>query len=483
MGAGIAQVAASAGHPVTLIDISIEAASQAKESIRTGLEGLVKRGKKTQNDVEEILERLRISDKLNSVADSGLVVEAIVEDLLIKRNLLKELESFCADDTIIASNTSSISISAIAANAKHPQRVVGMHFFNPAAILKLVEVVSGLTTSSKVAEDVFNIAKDWGKHPVHVKSTPGFIVNRVARPFYAEALRSINEVVTTPATLDEIMRSCGQFKMGPLELTDLIGQDVNCAVTESVYDAFYQDKRYLPSIVQKEMVDAGLLGRKSGQGFYDYKEGAKNARAVYEPVKQYAGDVVVIEGKNSAFESLYKSINDANLEHQFVESSRVGIRVGTALIRLTDGRTATSRANSDMDENLILLDYASDYGVADTVAISVSKQASREAQNEAISFLQGLGKNVCVIKDVPGMQVLRTLAMICNEAFDAVDQGVCDKSSVDIAMRAGVAYPKGPFEWASNLDVRYLYEVLKNIKEHYGEERYRVSPLLTAEAL
>jgi len=271
MGAGIAQVAATAGHKVVLLDIADGAALNGKNSIRLGLEKLVSRGKKTQAEVDFILDKITAVNTFESIKECRLVVEAIVENLDVKRKLFADIEGLCGEHTIIASNTSSISISALAAQTKKPANIVGMHFFNPAAILKLVEVVSGLQTSKDVAETIFETAKAWGKLPVHAKSTPGFIVNRVARPFYAESLRALSEQVASVATIDTLMRSCGGFKMGPLQLTDLIGQDINCSVTESVYNAFYQDKRFMPSVLQAEMVSAGLLGRKTGIGFYDYQ--------------------------------------------------------------------------------------------------------------------------------------------------------------------------------------------------------------------
>ena len=198
------------------------------------------------------------------------MVEAIVEDLAIKRTLLRELEVVVSPDAILATNTSSLSITALAAGMKHPGRVVGMHFFNPAPLMPLVEVVSGLATDADIANTAYATARAWGKSPVHARSTPGFIVNRCARPFYAEALRALAECAADPATLDAIMREAGGFRMGPFELMDLIGLDVNIAVTRGVWEAFFHDPRFTPSVTQQEMVAAGYLGRKAGRGFYDY---------------------------------------------------------------------------------------------------------------------------------------------------------------------------------------------------------------------
>jgi len=312
MGAGIAQVAATAGHQVVLIDIA--------EGV--GLDGLVKRGKKTQDEVDAIVGRVQAAQNLVDAKDCKLVIEAIVENLQVKQSLFAEIESLCANDTIIASNTSSISISALSAKAQRPERVVGMHFFNPAAILKLVEVVSGLQTSPQIAKTIYQTSLAWGKKPVHTKSTPGFIVNRVARSFYGEALRSLNEHVASPATLDYLMRSCGGFKMGPLELTDLIGQDINNAVSESVYNAFYQDKRFLPSVLQAEMVAAGLLGRKSGRGFYDYSAD-KPAPDIEPTAITTQNRQVKVVGDLGPIDGLLSLINDSRVYHESKQAKRL----------------------------------------------------------------------------------------------------------------------------------------------------------------
>jgi len=476
MGAGIAQVAAAAGHPVWLLDIAEGAAQQGKESIKAGLGSLVAKGKKTQTEVDDLLRRIQPVRELEALADSRMVIEAVVENVDVKQKVFSEIESLCADETIIASNTSSISISALAANAKRPENIVGMHFFNPAAILKLVEVVSGLKTSQEIAKTVFDTAQAWGKLAVHAKSTPGFIVNRVARPFYAEALRSLNEQLATVATIDTLMRSCGGFKMGPLELIDLIGQDVNHAVTESVYQAFYQDKRFMPSVLQADMVAAGLLGRKSGQGFYDYSNDKPEADT--QAPTGAGSNVVKLVGSMGPVDSLLDLLTGAGFDIKISPDGLGRIEVGEAIIQLTDGRTASQRAADQCTPNLILFDYAMDYRASTHVALSAAAQASDQARHSAIGFFQTLGKSVCMVKDLPGMQVMRTVGMLVNEAYDAVNQGVCNALAVDRAMLAGMAYPYGPIKWGGVIGLEYLVLVIENLHASYGEGRYRVSPLL-----
>jgi len=269
MGAGIAQVAAAAGHPVKLLDVRPGAAQAAIDQTAKALAALVDKGRISADARGATLARLSAVETSADFADAELVLEVIVEKLEAKQQLLRELEAIVSPRTVLASNTSSISITAIANGLQHPQRVVGMHFFNPVPLMKLVEVVAGAETDAAVAQAVFDLAKRWGKTPVHAKSTPGFIVNRIARPYYAETLALLQEQAATPAAIDALARSAG-FRMGPCELMDLIGHDVNYAVTQSVFEANYFDRRYTPSLVQKALIDGGRLGRKVGKGVYDY---------------------------------------------------------------------------------------------------------------------------------------------------------------------------------------------------------------------
>ena len=273
MGVGIVQVAALAGHRVWLFDMREGAAAQAVAKLGATFDGLVAKGRLDAAAARDALARVQPIDSLADARGAGLVVEAIVEKLDAKRALFQQLEAIVADEAVLATNTSSISVTAIANGLRRPQRLVGMHFFNPVPLMKLVEVVSGLQTDCHVAQAVFELGMHWGKKSVHARSTPGFIVNRIARPFYAESLALLQEQAATPQVLDTCLKAAG-FRMGPCELMDLIGHDTNFAVTQSVYEANFFDKRYVPSGVQREMVDGGLLGRKSGRGFYAHGDAA-----------------------------------------------------------------------------------------------------------------------------------------------------------------------------------------------------------------
>ncbi|MEW7848252.1 3-hydroxyacyl-CoA dehydrogenase PaaH [Massilia aurea] len=476
MGAGIAQVAATAGHQVLLFDTRPGAADEAIAQVGATWARLVAKGRMGAVESDLARERLRCIDTLHGAAGAALVIEAIVENLEVKRALFAELEDVVASDCVLATNTSSISVTAIGAELAHPERLVGMHFFNPAPLMALVEVVSGLATDQTIADVVYATAEKWGKSPVHAKSTPGFIVNRVARPFYGEALRLLLEQSADVATLDAVMRDCGGFRMGPFELMDLIGHDVNFSVTTSVFAAYFGDPRFTPSVLQQELVNAGFLGRKTGRGFYRYGDDAAKPVAQAEaPCDQPAA--VKYAGAPGSVDALVARMQAAGIAMTAIEAAP-GLYCGGVAIYLTDGRSATERAQADNHRDTIVFDLLFDAASAPRIALARADRCSDDAWRAAVGLFQAAGFIVTRLDDVPGLAVMRTVAMLANEAADAVHQGVCSARAVDIAMQKGVNYPRGPLGWLDATGMGQVVTVLTNLAATYGEDRYRVSPLL-----
>ena len=492
MGAGIAQVAAASGHTVRLFDLRPGAAAAAIAQTAKALGTLVEKGRLAAAERDATLARLSACDSLAQMADARLVIEVIVENLEAKRKLLQEIEALVTPTAVLASNTSSISITAIANGLQHPQRVVGMHFFNPVPQMKLVEVVSGAETDAAVAQSVFDLAKRWGKTPVHAKSTPGFIVNRIARPYYAEALALLQEHAATPATLDTLARSAC-FRMGPCELMDLIGHDVNYAVTQSVFEANHFDRRYVPSIVQKALLDGGRLGRKVGKGFYNGVP--PTASPLIEPAGVAAesaadGDsddtaaeppmpTLTLCGRGPLARGLHAWMTQRGLT--FSSDSRTdwtGWRLGAVQVHVTDGRTAMQLAAEQRCAELAVVDLPLLSDKMNAIAVAFAAGTSDTSRRHVHEAMQACGWHALELHDTPALWAARTLAMLVNEGADAVHQGVCSEEGANLAMKLGTNWPHGPFEWLAALGVERIVAVLDHLHAFTRNERYRVSPLL-----
>ena len=368
MGAGIAQVAAVRGHPVVLVDTSAAQVERAERGMAQALGREAEKGRLTADAAAAAVARVRFVEGRASVAmeefaECGVVVEAIVERLDVKRDAFARCEAAVGPDCVLATNTSSLSVSSIAAACARPERVLGVHFFNPAPVLPLVEIVPGVDSDGAVVDRVRALVDGWGKTTVVAADTPGFIVNRIARPFYGEAWRLLEEGVADAPTIDWALREVGGFRMGPFELMDFIGHDVNFAVTRSVFEAFFYDPRYKPSLTQQRLVEAGRLGRKTGRGSYDYRDGAERPAPV----------------------------SDAALGRRIVD---------------------------------------------------------------------------------------RVVAMLVNEAADAVFLRVASPADVELAMTRGVNYPRGLLAWCDDVGAPEIVARLAALQDEYGEDRYRASPLL-----
>jgi 3-hydroxybutyryl-CoA dehydrogenase len=469
MGAGIAQVAAVAGHPVIVYDAAEGAAARAVASVRDRVARLVQTGR-LEGPVDL---RLEVAGELGELARAVCVIEAVAEDLAVKQALFAGLEKIVAPDCVLATNTSSLSPTAIAAGLSHPGRLVGLHFFNPAPVMRLVEVVSGLATDPAVAAAVTTLAQDWGKQVVQASATPGFIVNRVARPFYAEALRLAEERVASPATIDAVLTQAGGFRMGPFALMDLVGQDVNEAVTRSVWTAFGYDPRFAPSLLQRAMVEAGWLGRKTGRGWFRYGDDAEPSEPDAAPARS-APPYVTEHGESP----LRVLIGRSGVEIRPGEGGPGTVELpGGALLARCAGRPATALA-ADWGQPVVMVDRTLDDTTAEGVAIAASDGGSVDALDEATGLLQAAGLAVYVVDDAPGLVVTRTVAMLVNGAVDARHKGVASAADIDTAMRLGTNYPLGPLAWGDRWGPATIVGILDAMQAWYGEDRYRPSALL-----
>lgn len=467
-GTGIVQVVAGAGHPVILCDDDPKALEYAARHLRQMLSGPGGAG----------------IDLVHSAADAArahIVIEAIPEDLEAKRELFTELEKVCATETVFVSATSFPAIDKLSSALRYPDRFLGLHFFDPVQTSRLVEVVSGCATSPTAARRIGHLATNWGKHCVHSRSTPGFIVNRVARTCFSEALNLLQEQVVGPATLDAIMRESAGFEIGPLEHMDLIGHDVDYAASLSLFNASYQDPRYRPGLLQRELIDAGRLGRKSGRGFFDYAgdEGTPEPErlALHPPPGR-----VLVSGRLGIASSLRALFSAAGI--QVEEGDGDGcIEFDDTTLVLTDGRTATERSATEHRAEMVLFDLALDYTTSKRIVVTRAEQCSDASLQRAAGLFQAIGKTVSAVDDAPGMVVMRTVCRLANEGADVVNQGVCEVKAVDRAMRHGARYPMGPLVWADRIGLGYVARTLDNIHRCYAEDRYRVSPLLRRKSL
>jgi len=488
MGSGIAQVAAVAGHRVVVVDAAAGAAERAVTGIRDRVRSLVARGRL---DADADALDLTAADSVTELAGCAVVIEAIVEDLAVKRVLFAELEDVVPADAMLASNTSSLSPTALAAGLTHPERLVGLHFFNPVPAMGLTEVISGLATAPQVADAAAELAASWGKTVVRSTATPGFIVNRIARPYYAEAWRLYEEHVCAPQHIDAVLTGAGGFRMGPFALMDLIGHDVNEAVTRSVWGAFGHDPRFAPSLGQRTLVEAGWLGRKAGRGMYPADGAPAPAPAQPAPrprvVIEHAAYTADGDRDASPLRALLDRAGVTTISGDR-DDTAAGLPGGLvelpsgALLALCEGATATSLAAA-FQRPVVVADRVLDPATARAIAIAVSDGCPDPAAAEAAGLLQAAGLDVYPVQDTPGLIVTRTVAMLANLAADALACRVASEADIDTAMRLGVNYPLGPLAWGRQWGSGTVLRILDSLEDWYRDGRYRASPLLRRAAL
>jgi 3-hydroxybutyryl-CoA dehydrogenase len=471
MGAGIAQISAQAGLTVHLFDVRDGAALAARDNIATTLGKLAQKGKISPADAEAAVSRLVVSETLGDLADCELVIEAIMERLDAKQALLTDLETVVAEKCILATNTSSLSVTRLASTCRHPERVAGFHFFNPVPLMKVVEVVDGLATDSTVGDALLALAARLGHRGVRAKDTPGFIVNHAGRAYGTEALKILGECVASFSEIDRILRESAGFRMGPPELFDLTGLDVSHPVMESIYNQLYQEPRYRPSALTRQMLEDGRIGRKAGQGFYRYESGKMNDPPPPQSVPKVDHLPPVWIGAEDdkdrdALVTMLQSLG-ATVEQ--------GPRASEAALCLLapygyDATTASALTGSDPRRTLCI-DMLPGVANYRTLMTTPATDAAYRDAGHALFARDGVG--VTVIHDSVGFVVQRTLAAIVNLACDIAQQGIASADDIEEAVKLGLGYPQGPLSLGDALGPARLNTILSRMLETTGDPRYR----------
>jgi 3-hydroxybutyryl-CoA dehydrogenase len=476
MGRGIAQIAAQAGVRVLLHDSRPGAAEGAKGFVAQQLGRLVEKGRLKREDAARAEVNLVVADSLAALSGCHAVIEAIVENLDAKRALFAELEGFVAEDCLLASNTSSFSITALASACRRPERVGGFHFFNPVPLMKVVEVVDGLLTAPWVAEALCALARRCGHRPVRAQDTPGFIVNHAGRGYGTEALRVLGEGIASFDEIDRILRDAAGFRMGPFELLDLTGLDVSHPVMESIYHQYYEEARYRPSPVTAQRVAAGVLGRKSGKGFYRYPEGKQGELgAPAAPSARPARVWVSRAGLGAKLGELLAKL-DATIDSGARPDPR-----SLCLVAPLGQDATTAALEQELDpERTLAVDCLFPMEKRRTLMTTpVTRAAMREA---AHGLFASDGVPVSVIHDSPGFVAQRVIAQIVNIACDIAQQRIASPADIDAGVVLGLGYPQGPLVWGDALGASRILAILETMHAFYGDPRYRPSPWLKRRA-
>ena len=477
MGRGIAQVAAQAGVTALLYDNRPGAAPQARSHVVEQLARLVDKGRVDSEAARRAESKLVVCDSLQGLSSCHAVIEAIAEDLEAKRELFRALETVVREDCFLATNTSSLSVTAIASACRRPARVGGFHFFNPVPLMKVVEIVDGQLTAPAFGDFFGALATRFGHKPVRAKDTPGFIVNHAGRAYGTEALRIVGEGVAEVHEIDRILTNCAGFRMGPFELLDLTGLDVSHPVMESIYHQYYEEPRFRPSPLAARRVAAGLFGRKSGRGFYGY-EGGKKEEIPEEPAPSArpAGVWVSREGLHAKLTELLRRLG-AHIDR--------GVRPAAQSLCLVAplGGDATSAAiDEELDPTRTLaVDCLFSFERRRTLMTTpLTTPAMRAA---AYGLLSSDGVPVTVIRDSPGFVAQRVVAQIVNIACDIAQQRIASPADIDAAVTLGLGYPQGPLAWGDAIGARTILAILEALLAFYGDPRYRASPWLKRRAL
>ena len=479
MGRGIAQVVAQAGIRVLLHDSAPAAVPAARDSVAGALAKLVEKGRLSAADAEKAVSRLEVASELQALARCDLVVEAIIENVEAKRELFARLEGIVGANCVLASNTSTLSITAIAAGCKRPERVAGLHFFNPVPLMKVVEVVDGALTAPIVGETLCALVRRIGHRAVRAKDSPGFIINHAGRGFGPEALRMLGEGIAEFWEIDRVLRECAGFRMGPFELFDLVGLDVSHAVIENIYRQYYDEPRYRPSSLTAPRVAAGLVGRKAGRGFYRYEKGVQETMPV-------AAAPAWADHKRPVWISargLGASLKElaARLGAAVEDSQRPGEKALCLVAPIGEDTTTAALAEGLDPARTVAVDCL--FPLEKHRTLMTTPVTGAKAREAAHALFASDGAGVTIIHDSPGFVCQRVVAQIVNVATDMAQQRIATPQDIDLGVTLGLGYPKGPLAWGDALGPPRVLEILNALHGFYGDPRYRPSAWLKRRAM
>ncbi|MBM2810214.1 MAG: 3-hydroxyacyl-CoA dehydrogenase [Chloroflexi bacterium] len=523
MGAGVVQVAAQQGMDVVLLDVRQDLLDASVDRIRGFIQRSVERGRMSQIDGDAAMAHIQTTTDYAALADADCVIEAALEDIKVKSDVFHQLDEHCRPDAILATNTSSLSVTEIGATTKRPDRVVGLHFFNPVPLMALVEVVRGQASSQEAVDRAFKIGTALGKTPVRAEDTPGFIVNRVVRPFYNEALRILSDGAASVADIDRIMKGVG-FRMGPFELMDLIGNDINFAATTGVYRQYFDEPRFRPSLRQQRAVQGGLLGQKTGRGWYERgsqaSDGVPESVARREPPK-FDGPIAVLLDSSlgadvaAALASAGLDVRSHAVRGDNWDVGQAGhmkdlgdaLNGATAVVDCTTGGLVERRAllrevGSSIAPGVPIaalaltvstteisswcagpgrvcgFGYLPPLDDARIIEVAPGLQTGGAAWTAVEGLAAALDRETVTVGDNAGLVATRIVALITNEAAFALSESVATAGDIDLAVRLGVNYPHGPLEWADLIGIDVIYQVIEGLHREFGEDRYRPAPIL-----
>ncbi|WP_137895530.1 3-hydroxyacyl-CoA dehydrogenase [Ramlibacter sp. 2FC] len=476
MGRGIAQIAAQAGSQVLLFDTQPEAGAKAQAAIAAQWDKLQDKGRLSAEAVAGHKARLQVATALPELADCDLVVEAIVERLDVKQRLFAELEAIVQPSAVLVTNTSSLSVTAIAAGLKQPQRFAGYHFFNPVPLMKVVEVIAGLKTDAAVCARLADYARQMGHTPVQAQDTPGFIVNHAGRGYGTEALRIVSEGVADFATVDRILRDQVGFKLGPFELFDLTALDVSHPVMESIYQQYYQEPRYRPSVITAQRLAGGVVGKKAGEGFYRYVDGAAQVAAEPPAPQVEALPPVWVSPRAARRAELLQLLKDLGAS---IETGASPSPVALTLVAPLGFDVTTVAVVERLDPaRTVGIDMLIDDAATKRRVLATNPATRADMRDAAHALFARDGKPVSVIRDSGGFVTQRVVAAIVNIAADICQQRVCSPKDLETAVTLGLGYPLGPLAMGDRWGPTNVLEVLFNLQTVYGDPRYRPSPWL-----